>query len=73
MNSLTLNNTIMELLLLIFLAGWISESGSSSSKKSYNKARERRNRERRNRERRDHERRERERREHYHYLYGGQP
>ena len=68
MNSLTLNNTIMELLLLIFLAGWISESGSSSSKKSYNKARERRNR-----ERRDRERRERERREHYHYLYGGQP
>ena len=68
MNSLTLNNTIMELLLLIFLAGWLSESGSSSSKKSYYKTRERRNR-----ERRDRERRERERREHYHYLYGGQP
>ena len=58
----------MELLLLIIIAGWISESGSNSSKKSYNKARERRNR-----ERRDHERRERERREHYHYLYGDQP
>ena len=53
----------MELLFLIFLAGWLNESSSSSSKKSYNKARERRER----------ERRERERRECYHFLYGDQP
>ena len=58
----------MELLLLIFLAGWLSESGSNSSKKNYNKSRDRRNRERRERERR-----ERERRECYHFLYGDQP